>query len=52
MLVGKYQLGNSALVIGGGMIGCETAEFALDYCEKVAIIEQLNLRAMIILSLQ
>ena len=52
VLVGKYQLGNSALVIGGGMVGCETAEYALDYCEKVAIIEQLNLRAMIILSLQ
>ncbi len=41
VLCGKKQLGNSALVIGGGMVGTETAEFARDYCEKVTIIEQL-----------
>ena len=39
VLVGKSILGNSALVIGGGMVGCETAEFCKDYCEKVAIVE-------------
>ena len=39
VLVGKSILGNSALVIGGGMVGCETAEFCKDYCEKVALVE-------------
>lgn len=41
LLMGKHQLGQSALVIGGGMVGVETAEFCLDYCEKVAVVEQL-----------
>ena len=39
VLVGKSILGNSALVIGGGMVGCETAEFCKDYCERVTIVE-------------
>lgn len=39
VLLGKKILGNSALVIGGGMVGVETAEFCKDYCEKVAIVE-------------
>lgn len=39
VLVGKSILGSSALVIGGGMVGCETAEFCKDYCEKVAVVE-------------
>ncbi len=40
VLVGKKVLqGNSALVIGGGMVGVETAEFCKDYCEKVAVVE-------------
>lgn len=42
VLLGKHQLGNSVLVIGGGMVGSETAEFACDYCEKVTIIEQFD----------
>ncbi len=41
VLCGKVQLGNSALVIGGGMVGVETAEFCQDYCENVTVIEQL-----------
>ena len=39
VLVGKKILANSALVIGGGMVGSETAEFCKDYCERVAIVE-------------
>lgn len=39
VLVGEKILRNSALIIGGGMVGCETAEFSKDYCEKVTIVE-------------
>ncbi|SCP98219.1 NAD(P)/FAD-dependent oxidoreductase [Anaerobium acetethylicum] len=39
VLVGKSILGNSALVIGGGMVGVETAEFCQDYCARVAVVE-------------
>lgn len=39
VLVGNKILGNSALVIGGGMVGVETAEFCRDYCERVAVVE-------------
>lgn len=41
LLMGKHQLGQSAIVIGGGMVGVETAEFCLDYCSRVAVVEQL-----------
>ncbi|MDD2427670.1 MAG: NAD(P)/FAD-dependent oxidoreductase [Eubacteriales bacterium] len=41
LLEGKHQLANSALIIGGGMVGVETAEFCRDYCEDVTIIEML-----------
>ena len=39
VLVGNQILANSALVIGGGMVGVETAEFCKDYCERVAVVE-------------
>lgn len=39
VLVGKKILGNSALIIGGGMVGVETAEFCKDYCHRVAVVE-------------
>jgi pyruvate/2-oxoglutarate dehydrogenase complex dihydrolipoamide dehydrogenase (E3) component len=39
VLLGKSILGSSALVIGGGMVGVETAEFCKDYCERVAVVE-------------
>lgn len=39
VLLGKKILGSSALVIGGGMVGMETAEFCKDYCDKVAVVE-------------
>ena len=41
-MTGKGILGNSALVIGGGMVGAETAEFCKDYCERVAVVEMKN----------
>ncbi len=41
VLCGKVQLASSALVIGGGMVGVETAEFCEDYCERVAVVEML-----------
>ena len=39
VLVGKKILANSALIIGGGMVGVETAEFCKDYCQRVAVVE-------------
>lgn len=39
VLMGNSILGNSVLVIGGGMVGAETAEFCRDYCERVAVVE-------------
>lgn len=39
VLVGKKILASSALVIGGGMVGVETAEFCKDYCQRVAVVE-------------
>ncbi|QSX07680.1 FAD-dependent oxidoreductase [Alkalibacter rhizosphaerae] len=39
VLLGKKILGNSALVIGGGLVGVETAEFCKDYCGRVAVVE-------------
>lgn len=34
VLVGKYQLGNSALVIGSGMVGCELLNLHLITAKK------------------
>ncbi len=42
VLLGNVILGSSALVIGGGLVGAETAEFCHDYCEQVAIVEMLD----------
>ncbi|WP_444641265.1 NAD(P)/FAD-dependent oxidoreductase [Caproiciproducens sp. R1] len=42
VLTGKSILGNSALVIGGGLVGVETAEFCRDYCSRVAVVEMRN----------
>lgn len=39
VLLGNSILGSSALVIGGGMVGVETAEFCKDYCDRVAVVE-------------
>ncbi len=41
VLLGNPVLKNSVLIIGGGEVGVETAEYATDYCEKVSIVEML-----------
>ena len=39
VLLGNPVLKSSALIIGGGEVGVETAEYATDYCTKVSIVE-------------
>lgn len=41
VLLGSPVLQKSVLIIGGGEVGAETAEFATDYCSKVTIVEML-----------
>lgn len=41
VLLGSPVLKSSALIIGGGEVGVETAEYATDYCTKVNIVEML-----------
>ncbi len=41
VLLGEPVLKSSALIIGGGEVGVETAEYATDYCSKVTIVEML-----------
>ena len=41
VLQGTPVLKQSCLIIGGGEVGAETAEFATDYCSRVAIVEML-----------
>lgn len=41
VLRGKAKVGNRVAVIGGGMVGCETAEFLAEQGKKVTIIEML-----------
>lgn len=41
VLLGNPVLKSSALIIGGGEVGAETAEYATDYCSRVAIVEML-----------
>lgn len=41
VLLGSPVLKSSALIIGGGEVGVETAEYATDYCTKVSIVEML-----------
>lgn len=41
VLLGNPVLKSSVLIIGGGEVGVETAEYATDYCSKVTIVEML-----------
>ncbi len=41
VLQGAPVLQKSCLIIGGGEVGAETAEFATDYCTKVTIVDML-----------
>ncbi len=42
VLGGKKELGSSVVIIGGGLIGCETAEYLLSLGKKVTIVEMLE----------
>jgi len=39
VLLGKVEVGKSVIVVGGGFVGCETAEFLSEQGRKVAIVE-------------
>jgi NADPH-dependent 2,4-dienoyl-CoA reductase/sulfur reductase-like enzyme len=41
VLMGKVQVGDKVVIIGGGMAGCETAEFLVAKGKKITIIEEL-----------
>ena len=42
MLAGKTQMKEKVLVIGGGMVGCEAAEYLAERGHQVAIVEMKN----------
>ena len=42
VLTGKVGVGNNVVIIGGGVTGCETAEFLADKGKKVTIVEMLD----------
>lgn len=41
VLQGKAQTGASVIVVGGGMVGCEVAEFLAEKGKKVTVVEML-----------
>ena len=45
MLEGKAQMSKSVLVVGGGMVGCEAAEYLAERGHQVAIIEMKDIIA-------
>ena len=42
VLTGQKGVGQNVLIVGGGMIGCETAEFLAEKGKKVTILEMLG----------
>lgn len=42
LLEGRRHAGKNVVIIGGNMIGCETAEFIAEYGKKVTILEMLD----------
>jgi NADPH-dependent 2,4-dienoyl-CoA reductase/sulfur reductase-like enzyme len=42
VLINKKDIGEEVVIIGGGRVGCETAEFLADKGKKVTIIEMLD----------
>ena len=42
VLLGKKQTGSWVIVVGGGMVGCETAEFLMKKGKKVTLVEMLD----------
>lgn len=45
MLEGRAQMSKSVLVVGGGMVGCEAAEYLAERGHQVAIIEMKDIIA-------
>lgn len=43
VLSGRARVGERVVIIGGGMVGCETAEYLVPRCKKVTILEQLEI---------
>lgn len=41
ILLGKKEAGNNVVVIGGGLVGAETADMLGGQCERVAIVEMM-----------
>ncbi len=46
VLAGKTEVGNKVLIVGGGMIGAETADFLAEHGHRVTIVEMLSEIAM------
>ena len=42
VLEGRVEVGEEIVVAGGGMVGCETAEFLAERGKKITIVEMLN----------
>ena len=42
VLTGKKEVGSNVIVVGGGMVGCEVAEFLVGKGKKVTILEMLG----------
>jgi NADPH-dependent 2,4-dienoyl-CoA reductase/sulfur reductase-like enzyme len=42
VLINKREIGKAIVIVGGGRVGCETAEFLADKGKKVTIIEMLD----------
>jgi 2,4-dienoyl-CoA reductase-like NADH-dependent reductase (Old Yellow Enzyme family)/thioredoxin reductase len=41
ILLGEKPFGNKVLIVGGGMVGCETADFLGEYGVEITIVEML-----------
>ena len=42
VLTGGKEVGKEVIIVGGGMVGCETAEFLAQQGKKVAVVEMLG----------
>jgi pyruvate/2-oxoglutarate dehydrogenase complex dihydrolipoamide dehydrogenase (E3) component len=42
VLTGRKEVGGEVIIVGGGMVGCETAEFLVQKGKKVTIVEMLG----------
>ncbi len=42
VLTGQKEVGENVLIVGGGMVGCETAEFLAEKGKRVTILEMLG----------